>query len=115
MHNFKKIKAWEEAMNLALLIYDITKSFPEDERFGLISQLRRCVVSISSNIAEGAGRDTKPQFVHFLGIASASANELKSQLILSNRLNIISPEELSRLEDQTDKVQRMISNFIKQL
>ncbi|MEZ4978686.1 MAG: four helix bundle protein [Chitinophagales bacterium] len=115
MHNFRKIKAWEEAMDLAMMVYEQTKSFPESEKFGLVTQLRRCAVSIVSNIAEGAGRDSKPQFVHFLSIASASGNELLAQLILSNRLNFITDTEFKLLEDKTDKLQRMLTKFKNQL
>lgn len=115
MHNFRKIKAWEEAMELAEMVYKLTNDFPDSERFGLTSQMRRCAVSIVSNIAEGAGRDSHPQFVHFLSIANASGNELLTQLMLSKRLNFILDEDLKRLEDQTDKVQRMITKFKKQL
>jgi len=115
MHNFKKISAWDEAMDLSVEIYKITADFPNEEKFGLISQIRRSVVSVSSNIAEGAGRDTNPQFLHFLAIANGSLNELRSQLILSYRLDFISMESLNGLEDKIDKIQRMITNFKKQL
>lgn len=115
MHNFKKIKVWNEAMDLAVEIYKITANFPNEEKFGLISQIRRSAVSVSSNIAEGAGRDTNPQFLQFLSIANGSLSELRSQIILSNRLGFISNEVLGTLEDKIDKIQRMISNFKKQL
>lgn len=115
MHNFKKIKVWNEAMDLAVEIYNITANFPNEEKFGLISQIRRSAVSVSSNIAEGAGRDTNPQFLQFLSIANGSLSELRSQFILSKRLRLISNEVLETLEDKIDKIQRMISNFKKQL
>jgi four helix bundle protein len=115
MHNFKKIAAWDEAMGLSVEIYKITADFPGEEKFGLISQIRRSAVSVSSNIAEGAGRDTNPQFLQFLSIANGSLSELRSQIILSNRLGFISNEVLEALEDKIDKIQRMISNFKKQL
>ncbi len=115
VHNFKKINAWNEAIDLAVKIYELTKKFPDEEKFGLVAQLRRSSISISSNIAEGAGRETSAQFINFLRIAQASANELRSQLILSNRLFFVSNEELKDLENKVDKIQRMISNFKKQL
>lgn len=102
-------------MDLAVEIYNITANFPNEEKFGLISQIRRSAVSVSSNIAEGAGRDTNPQFLQFLSIANGSLSELRSQFILSKRLRLISNEVLETLEDKIDKIQRMISNFKKQL
>ena len=68
MHDIKKLKIWEKAMALAVNVYEVSAGFPADERFGLISQTRRCAVSVSSNIAEGAGRNTKGEFKQFLGI-----------------------------------------------
>jgi four helix bundle protein len=115
MHNFKKIAAWKESMDLAVDIYKITADFPSEEKFGLISQIRKSAVSVSSNIAEGAGRDTNPQFLQFLSVANGSLSELRSQVILSNMLEFISNEVLESLEDRIDKTQRMISNFKKQL
>ena len=81
-------------MELAEMVYDLTESFPEKERYGLTSQIRRCVISISSNIAEGAGRDSVPQFQHFLSISIASANEFISQLILWFRLKPVAKHPL---------------------
>lgn len=115
MHNFKKLKVWNEAIELAIDIYKVTTKYPDDERFGLTSQLRRATVSVSSNIAEGAGRDTSAQFQHFLNIANGSTNEVISQLYLSNKLGFLSDSELENLEDRADKVQKMIYIFKNQL
>lgn len=69
MHNYKKLEIWKRSIKLATNIYEITKEFPNEEKYGLVSQLRRCVVSVGSNIAEGAGRDTNKSFKHFLTIS----------------------------------------------
>ena len=115
MHNFRKLKVWEEAIELAVWVYKATVEFATEELFGLISLMRRSAVSISSNIAEGAGRGTDAQFLHFLDISNGSANELISQSILSNRLDFLGKDNLLKLEDNADKVQRMIFNFKKQI
>ena len=92
MHNYKELKVWDKAVNLAVDVYKSTEGLPQDERFGLTSQIRRCVVSVSSNIAEGAGRNTKGEFNQFLGIAYGSSCELETQLIIAEKLNFIEKE-----------------------
>ncbi|WP_202966972.1 four helix bundle protein [Chryseobacterium sp. Leaf180] len=84
---------------------------PNDERYGLSSQIKRSAVSIPSNIAEGAGRDTNPQFSHFLNIAYGSSYELQTQLIISERLNFISPEVNESLLSKLNGVQKMVYVF----
>ena len=81
-HNFRELKIWKESMALVKVIYLITKRLPMEEKFGLVSQINRCVVSIPSNIAEGSGRTSNKEFIHFLNIAISSSYELESQLIL---------------------------------
>ena len=89
MNNISQLKVWEEAIELSVEVYRATSSFPKQEIFGLTSQIRRSAISISSNIAEGAGRNSKNEFYHFLGIANGSSQELKTQLIISDRLQLI--------------------------
>jgi four helix bundle protein len=108
VHEFKKLIVWQEAMELTILIYQITKAFPSDERFGLISQMNRCVVSIPSNIAEGAGRNNKNEFNQFLGIARGSSHELETQLIISNKLNLLSEDTLNIILNKINVIQKMI-------
>ncbi|MEN8927531.1 MAG: four helix bundle protein [Flavobacteriales bacterium] len=115
MNNFKELKVWKKAIELAVLVYKTTKQFPADERFGLISQINRCSVSVSSNIAEGAGRNNKKEFRHFLGIAQGSCYELESQLILSNLLEFVTDERLKELEPIINEVNRMIHGLKKSL
>jgi four helix bundle protein len=96
MHNLKELKIWNKAIDLAVDVYKATSTFPTDERFGLISQSRRAAVSIPSNIAEGAGRNSDKEFAHFLGIANGSSYELQTQLVISNKLALL---EDSSMED----------------
>src|SRR5690625_1902769 len=84
-------------MDLVVDIYTVTTNFPTDEKFGLTSQLRRCAVSIPSNIAEGAGRDSDKEFLYFLSIALGSSFELETQLIISQRLNLLTKQNLKNL------------------
>ena len=102
-------------MNSLLNIYKLTKTFPQEEKFGLVSQINRCVISISSNIAEGAGRNNSKEFRQFLGIALGSACELESQLIVSCKLEIISEEELKTQTEKLLYIQNMTNKLIKSL
>jgi four helix bundle protein len=108
MHNIKELHVWNKAMDLALEVYNISANFPSDERFGLISQTRRCAVSIASNISEGAGRNTKGEFHQFLGFANGSAYELQTQLLIAERLKFISSDLTRDLLDSVDAIQKMI-------
>ncbi len=85
-HNFRQLRIWQESMKLTREVYHITASFPTDEKFGLTSQMRRCGVSIPSNIAEGSGRTSQKEFIHFLKISLSSTYELETQLILTRDL-----------------------------
>ncbi len=89
MHNIKELKIWNKSIDLAVDVYEITAEFSSDESFGLTSQARRCAVSISSNISEGAGRNTKGEFRQFLGIANGSFYELQTQMVIANKLKLM--------------------------
>lgn len=91
-HYYKKLKIWIESIELVKSVYEITEAFPEKEKFGLTSQIRRAGVSITSNIAEGSSRRTSKHFCHFLTMAIGSIYELQSQLIISVHLNYLSKE-----------------------
>ncbi len=99
-------------MDIAEKIYRISAELPNDERYNLISQIKRCAVSIPSNIAEGSGRNSKKEFVQFLGIANGSSFELITQLMLLKRLNIIQEEKIQQLIDELVEVCNM--NFALQ-
>ncbi|RMA64669.1 four helix bundle protein [Ulvibacter antarcticus] len=113
MHNFQELKIWSKAMNITEQIYNITAEFPKDEKFGLISQLRRCAVSVPSNIAEGSGRNTNGEFRNFLGIANGSVNELITQLLISNRMNMVSENTINPILNELIEVQKMNYSLIK--
>lgn len=105
--NFRDLKLWKVAMDLAVIVYDLTAKLPDTEKFGLISQMRRAVVSISSNIAEGSGRGSSAQFAQFLGFAQGSAFELETQLLLVERMNLLSSEEIKEAIDLLHYIQKM--------
>ncbi len=107
MHNFQNLKIWQRAMDIAEQTYLVSAEFPTEEKYGLTSQIRRSAVSVPSNIAEGAGRNTDGEFRNFLGIASGSSNELCTQLILSHRLKLISEEKIKPLIKDLMEVQKM--------
>lgn len=111
MHNFKELIVWQKARKLVKEIYLLTKQLPEEERFGLVSQMRRSVVSIPSNIAEGSGRGSNKDFVRFLDIAVGSAFELETQLILCLDLDFIAEDNFIYFEAAIQEIQRMIHSL----
>ena len=111
MHNIKKLKIWNDSIDLCVDVYQALANMPNDEKYGLSSQIKRSAVSIPSNIAEGAARDTNPQFSHFLNIAYGSSYELQTQLIISERLNFISSEVNESLLEKLNEVQKMVYVF----
>jgi four helix bundle protein len=115
MHRFKELKVWQKAIDFAVDIYKMTSPFPSEEKFGITSQMRRSGVSVPSNIAEGAGRNTNGEFIHFLGIAEGSINELESQAIISQRLNFLTVEDLKKVESATMEIKNMIYSLKKSL
>ncbi len=115
MNNLKELKIWNKAIDLVVDVYKATSTFPSDERFGLISQSRRAAVSIPSNIAEGAGRNSVKEFNNFLGIANGSSYELQTQLVIANKLAILESEILDPLLTQIDELQKMTYGFQQML
>jgi four helix bundle protein len=111
MHNLKELKIWKKAIDLAVEVYRVTALFPLEEKYGLISQTRRAAVSISSNIAEGAGRNSEKEFKYFLGIANGSSFELQTQLFISNKLSLLSNEDLEQMFQQIEELQKMNYGF----
>ncbi|ASK29070.1 four helix bundle protein [Chryseobacterium sp. T16E-39] len=111
MHNIKKLKIWNESINLCVDVYKALANMPNDEKYGLSSQIKRAAVSISSNIAEGAGREREKEFYYFLNIAYGSSYELQTQLILCEKLSFISEETNQSLQCKLDEVQKMIYVF----
>ncbi|WP_340076046.1 four helix bundle protein [Leptobacterium sp. I13] len=111
--SFEKSKVWQEAKSLSILVYSLTKIFPEDERFGLTSQMRRSAVSIASNIAEGTGRHTEKDKARFTAIAYGSSLELLNQTIISSELNYISDEKYELIRLFIEKITRMLNGLYK--
>ena len=115
MHNYKKLDVWKESVNLVTEIYCLTDSFPDKEKFGLISQINRCAVSIPSNIAEGTSRSSLKEICRFLDIAMGSAYELETQLIIVANLYNDLQDHTEKLISDTNEIQRMIMGFKKKL
>ncbi len=111
--HYRELIAWQKAMDLVTHVYDTTKRFPDDEKFGLVSQMRRCAVSVPSNIAEGQARNTTGEFKQFLGIARGSIAELTTQILISERLGYLS-EPKSTVE-MAEEVGRILSGLINSL
>jgi len=111
MNRFKNLNIWKRAVILATEIYKVTQKFPDEEKYGLISQLRRCVVSISSNIAEGAGRNTDKDFKRFVSIAYSSSYELETQIIIATNLEYIEKTKSEELCSEINELQKMMYAF----
>ena len=113
MHNYKELKAWQKAMDFVVAVYALTKSFPKDELFGLTSQLRRAAVSVSLNVAEGAGRDSDTEFARFLDISLSSTYESIVALLIAHRLAYCDAKESNVLVEQAEEIARMLTGLIK--
>lgn len=112
MRNFRKFQIWKKGIQLSKEIYQVTSSFPEKEKFGLISQLRRAAISIPSNIAEGCSRSSEKEFKRFLEIALGSAFELETQLIISLELSYLSQEHYGSLIEELTILQKQLNALI---
>ncbi|MFH6604578.1 four helix bundle protein [Maribacter algicola] len=113
MRNFRELEVWKDARRLVKEIYLITKQLPQEEKYGLISQINRCVISIPANIAEGSSKYSQKDFVRFLQISLGSAYELESHLILCADLEFIKYEEISPVIDELQILQKRIASLIK--
>lgn len=111
MFNFEKLDAWQKAIALADTVYDATRSFPAEERFGLTNQMRRAAVSVSSNLAEGCSRSSKQEFARFVEIATGSAFEVASQSVIAHRQGYLTDAHFSVLQTQTLEITRMLSGL----
>jgi four helix bundle protein len=122
MHKFEDLKVWNKAMELTTLVYELVKSLPEDEKYGLSNQIKRCAISIPSNIAEGAGRNTDKEFLYFLSVSLGSSYELMTQIYLLERLNFKVNIELTKqtiylikeIQSMNSKFQLTLKNKIKE-
>ena len=113
INSFKDLSAWQKAHILVLEVYKATKKFPKEEIFGLISQMRRCAVSIASNIAEGFSRNFAKEKIQFYFRAKGSLTELQSQLLISLDLGYLNKNSFSKINDMTIEVHKIINGLIK--
>jgi len=111
-HNFRELIIWKTSMTLVKEVYALTKNLPETEKFGFVSQMNRCALSIPSNIAEGSGRTSEKEFLHFLRIALSSSYELETQLILTLDIFNIDTTEITL---KVTELQNKIGAFIRKL
>ena len=112
---YKDLDVYKKSIDFVVDIYKTTESFPDSERFGLISQLRRAAVSLPSNLAEGSGRNGKKELINFLHIARGSLFEIGTQLEISHRLGFVSQEDYDKLEERRATIQRMMNALISSL
>jgi four helix bundle protein len=115
MRNFRSLKVWQKSHQLSLAVYKITQSFPQEEIYGLISQLRRAASSVPANIAEGCGCNGNREFARFLEIALRSASETEYHLLLSQDLNYLNRKAYEELNNQVTETKRMLTRLIQRL
>ena len=115
VQQYRDLKAWQKAMDLVELVYEATRSWPKDEVYGLTNQVRRAVVSVPSNIAEGQGRNSPKEFMHHLSIARGSLLEVETQVLIAQRLGYIQQETAEPILNSADEVSRLISGLYRYL
>jgi len=115
MRPHQKLEAWSHAGELVIAVYKKTERFPMEERFGLTSQIRRAAVSIPANIAEGAGRYSKKEFIHFLSNSQGSASELETELLIANRLGYLDETSFAQLLAELERIGRLITGLSRHL
>jgi four helix bundle protein len=115
IRSYKELNVWKVAMELVCEVYEVTRSFPDTERYGLTSQMRRSAVSVPSNIAEGWSRNTSRSFIYYLNVASGSMSELLTQLEIANRIHYISQEKMTACEVKGIQVSKMLYMLITKI
>ena len=115
MHNFKELKVWQKAIDFVVEIYQLTESFPDREKFGIISQIQRAAVSITCTISEGSGKSSNKDFNRFLEMALGSANEVENLLIISYKLNYLNKEQSVQLINKVQEIRKMLFGLKKTL
>lgn len=113
--SFKQLVVWQRAVELSVVTYHLTSAFPKVEQFGLTNQMRRAAVSVASNIAEGNGRSTTGDYIHFLGHARGSVCELQTQLLISEALQFGTEESRAKVLQLSDEVSRMLNVLMEKL
>ena len=112
-YSFEKLEVWKDSVEFVKLIYKVTKQFPDEEKFGLVSQLRRASISISSNLSEGTSRITNKDKAHFTTMAFSSAMEVLNQLIISKELEFIKEDDLLELRKHMSKITNKLNSLRK--
>ena len=115
MRDFKELKVWQKSHQMVVEVYQMTRKFPPNERFGLIAQLRRSSASIPANIAEGCGRASDRDFSRFLSIAAGSASETEDHFLFAYELNYLEKKDYMILDQQINEIKRMLNAFIQKL
>ena len=115
IHSFTDLNAWKEAHKLVIMIYKITKSFPKEETYSLIDQMKRCVISITSNIVEGFERGSNKELRQFLFVARASLAEVQNQLLIAKDLGYLETGDFESLAKQSVEAHKLINGFMKSL
>lgn len=113
MAGYRDLKVWRDSMNFSLLVYRLTQGFPSDERFGLVTQLRRASVSIPSNLAEGHGRGSRKELARYAAIAKGSLCEVETQLLLCAELGFADHDSVEGLLKRSDEIGRMLAGLIR--
>ncbi len=115
IESFTDLEAWQQGHGLALEVYEVTRVFPKEEQFGLASQMRRCIVSVTSNIAEGFSRSSKKEKLHFYSITQGSLTELQNQLLIARDTGMIEATQFSLIADQSVVVRKLVFGLAKSL
>ena len=113
--DYRDLIVWQKAMDLVEMVYRLTRRFPKEELYGLTAQIRKAAVSVPSNIAEGQGRRTTAEFLHFLSIANGSLKEVETQILVAERLSYIDQQETSEGMELTTEVGRLVSDLVNSL
>ena len=113
--SYKDLVVWQKAINLVLETYKLTGNFPKEETYGLVSQMRRCSVSIPSNIAEGSKRSSRKDFRNFLINAFGSGAELETQIVIAKKLPITQNLDYNKVEKELEEIMKMLNKFISQM
>lgn len=115
MKTYRELIVWQKSMKLVTLIYQVTKNFPENEKFALVSQIQRCAISIPSNIAEGYGRNSLNDYIRFLNISNGSLYELQTQVEIAYNLKYIEKSTFEKVYENSREIERMMSSLVRKL
>jgi four helix bundle protein len=115
MRNYKELQVWQRAKNFAVSLYRLSEKFPQTERFGLTSQIRRAATSVPANIAEGWGRQSTKEYIQFLTVARGSLMELETHLIIAGDLSYLKPDQLKESQHEVEGIGQMLNRLIQAL